>query len=232
MTKDPVAFHTIGDAFFVSEEERLDTPFDVSARESRAIAANMALERDLRIVDAWYKATSGDNATDFQNVFTIPAGVWENSDDAIKVLLALTIWINSPFELTDTDLGLTLTTTMPGGELEQLQRIGKYRVTDVVLGGAKYYALTTNDKLWNKNYFEGARILDNGALQIPLLGLNIHRANIGYLSPTNDWTADDSVYLIDRPNGGGGVIAERPAAEHTDLGKSRIPAHDNRDLLP
>lgn len=209
LTRSPFPYVTIGDGFGTTDEELLDTPLDITSMHTRAIAAGIALERDLRMVNAWYLATSGQNAIDFSNVITVQAGQWETADKAIEILLALTIWYNSPFELDASELGMALSTTFPGGELEQLQRIGKGRITDIVMNGERYYQLVRNKTLWNKQYFEGARILDSGALSVPILGVNIWRANIGTLDNTNNWTADDSIYLIDRPNAGGGTIIEK-----------------------
>jgi hypothetical protein len=66
-----------------------------------------------------------------------------------------------------------------------------------------------NSTLQSQQVWNNSRILDTGELQVPLLGVKIWKANIGYFTDADDpnsWVDDDSVYFIDRSNGGGGVI--------------------------
>lgn len=207
--RQSVPIHTIGVRSSVTMEEQLDLPFSVMELESRTIASSISLERDLLWIDSLNDATTGQNAIDFNNSLTA-------SDMDLETLLAVINWFFSPFDKSLDNITLSNPfddsgTTSAAG-VEGLMRLGKFRVTDIVMPANRYFDIINNTVLQSQNIWTNSTILDTGALSVPLLGANIWRANIGSFSNADDpgsFTTSDELYFIDRNQLGGGTIGVR-----------------------
>lgn len=163
-----VDFHTLGVRSYVTEEEALDIPFSAMQLELNGMGAAMALERDLLWVDSLFAATDGQNATDFNNHLTATALDRET-------LLAIITWFFQPFAKTLDNITLTnpFDTTREAKDVEHKMRLGLFRPSDVVLSNALYFDLINDDFLQQQNIWQNSKILDTGALQVPLMGVNL-----------------------------------------------------------
>ena len=202
-----VDIHTLGVRSYVTEDETLDLPFSVLDLETRIMGSSIALEQDLLWIDSLHDATSGDNATTFHNNL-------QASDVDIEMLLGIITWFFSPFDKNLTSINLT--NPFDGGtnaeETEHLMRLGKFRVTDIVLPVNRYFDVINNSVLQNQQIWHASRILDSGALEVPLLGARFWKCNCGFFTNSDDpdsWVSDDAIYFIDRNNLGGGTIGVR-----------------------
>lgn len=209
-TTQEVPLHTIGARSFATEEELLDVPVDVRRLEMQTMGAAVALERDLLWINSLHNATSGTNATTYNNLL--------QSDGQLDLagLHAVITWFTSPFAAELDTITLTNPYDVVDNEsatkVEGLMKLGKFRATDVVLNASQYFAIVNNSFLQQQNIWTNSRILDTGELQVPLLGVNIHKANVGYFLNEDDpdsWVDSDDIYLIDRRMGGGGTIGVR-----------------------
>ena len=204
-----VPFHTIGLRSYATEEEVMDTPLDTQRLELNAIGASISLERDLFWMDSLYNATSGSNLTTFNNSVTLNPATSSNPDIGVVdvgVLLAVITYMKSPFNLTSTKIDLANTFA----EVEGLQRLGKFRPTDVVVSGATMHRILSTVELQSQNFWKNSQILDTGELRVPLLGVSFWVANVGYFADDGrTWIDSDDVYVIDRNMGGGGTIGVR-----------------------
>lgn len=202
------AFHTLGLRSFVTEEEMLDIPFSAMTLELNTMGASIALERDLLWMDSLYGATSGTNATTFHNALTSKA------DLDLEGLHAVLTWFAAPFEesLTTIDLTNPWESGTDAEQVEGLMRLGMFRPTDVILNSKLYFSIVNNSFLQSQNIWTNSRILDTGELQVPLLGVNIHKANVGYFADVNDpdsWVPTDDIIVLDKRLGGGGTINQK-----------------------
>lgn len=203
-----VALHTLGSRTYATEEEILDIPVDMLRLELQTMGASIALERDLLWMDSLYNATSGTNSTTFNNVLTCPEVL--GVDDLHLVLT----WFAGPFAGSSTNMTVTnpFDSDDEATEVEGLMRLGLFRPTDVLVSPAQYWALVNNQTLQQQNVWNASRILDTGELQVPLLGVNIHKVNMGHFTDPDDpdsWVASDDVIVLDRNRGGGGTIGVR-----------------------
>jgi len=203
-----VPFYTNGLRSYVTEEEQLDIPVDSMRLEMNTMGASIALERDLLWMHSLYGATSGTNATTYNNLLQASSEVGVND---LHLVLS---WFTSPFA-GSTD-NITVENPFADGtaavEVEGLMRLGKFRATDVLVSPSQYWNIISNTTLQQQNIWTNSKILDTGELQVPLLGVNIHKTNMGYFTDANDpdsWLATDDVILIDRRMGGGGTIGVR-----------------------
>lgn len=196
-----VELHTLGARSYITEEELADIPVDAMQMELRTMGASIALERDLLWVDSLHRATSGDNASTFGNVITV------NGSLDVETLHLCMQYFQSPF---NTDRVTPFADVSE--DTERLMRIGKFRATDCFVSPAMYWTIVNTDYLKAQHIWQGSRILDTGELNVPLLGMNIHKTNIGYFENANDpdsWIATNDVYICDRRQGGTGTIGVR-----------------------
>ena len=200
-TVQEMPFHTIGIRSYQTEEESLDVPIDTMRLELNGMGASMSLEQDLYWIDSLYQATSGTNATAFLNTVTAKRSL------TINMLLAVITFMKSPFDLNNDDVTLS----NDYEEVEGLQRLGKFQPTDIILGGRQWYDLLSIANLQQQHIWTNSRILDTGALEVPLLGVRFHVVNMGYLHPDDGrtWIPSDDIYIVDRNQGGGGTIGVR-----------------------
>ena len=200
-TVQEVEFHTIGLRSYQTEEENLDVPIDTMRLELNGMGASMSLEQDLYWIDSLFKATSGSNATTFFNTVTGKRAL------TINMLLAVLTFMKSPFALNNEDVTLS----NDYEEVEGLQRLGKFQPTDIILGGKKWFELLSIANLQNQHIWTNSRILDTGALEVPLLGVRFHQVNMGSLADADGrtWLPSDDIYIVDRNQGGGGTIGVR-----------------------
>lgn len=194
-------FHTVGIRSYETEEESLDIPIDTMRLELNAMGASMSLEQDLYWMDSLYRATSGANATAFHNTVTAKRSL------SINMMLAILTHMKSPFDLSNADVDLV----NDFEEVEGLQRLGKYQPTDVILGGRAWFDLLSIANLQQQHIWTNSRILDTGALEVPLLGVRFHVANMGSLAESDGrtWLPSDDIYIVDKNQGGGGTIGVR-----------------------
>ena len=200
-----VPFHTLGLRSYVTEEEMMDIPFSAMQLELNTMGASIALERDLLWMDSLYTATSGSNATTFHNSLTSNAAL------DLEGLHAVLTWFTSPFEasLTTIDLDNPFENGSDAEQVEGLMRLGQFRPTDVLVNPKMYFSIVNNSFLQQQNIWTNSRILDTGELQVPLLGVNIHKTNTGYFTDVDDpdsWMPSDDVIILDRRMGGAGTI--------------------------
>lgn len=203
-----VPFWTLGLRSYVTEEEMMDIPFSSMQLELNTMGASMALERDLLWIDSLYSATSGNNAVTFNNNLTTKAEL------DLEGLHGVLTWFRQPFEaeLTTIDLTNPFTNTSDANQVEGWMRLGKFRPTDVILNTKAFFNIVNNSFLQQQNIWTNSRILDTGELQVPLLGVKIHKANIGFYGDPDDpdsWTDTDDIYVVDRNMGGAGTINSR-----------------------
>lgn len=200
-----VPFHTLGVRSYVTEEEMMDIPFSSMQLELNTMGASLALERDLLWINSLYNATTGTNATTFHNELTSSAAL------DLEGLHGVLTWFAQPFNATLSSI--TLTDPFENGttaeEVEGQMRLGRFRPTDVILNSASYFSIVNNSFLQSQNIWTNSKILDSGELQVPLLGVNIHKANIGYFTDADDsssWVPTNDIYVVDRRQGGAGTI--------------------------
>ncbi len=203
-----VPFYTNGLRSYVTEEEKLDLGFDAMRLELNTMAASIALERDLLWMDSLHRATSGSNATTFNNAL-------QTSDELdLQGLHGVITWMTQPFAAATSSIELTNPFTSSTEQIEHLQRLGKFKTTDVILNTKAYWNIIKNTTLQNQQIWSNSRILDTGELQVPLLGVRIWKANIGYFTDADDvnsWIDTDDIFFVDRNAGGGGTInAKQP----------------------
>lgn len=199
------AFHTLGLRSYITEEEMSDIPFSAMQLELNTMGAAIALERDLLWMDSLYRATSGTNATTFHNQLTSKA------DLDLEGLHGVLTWFVSPFteSLTTIDLTNPFESGTAANQTEGLMRLGKFRPTDVLVSPRLYFSIVNTSVLQQQYVWNNSRILDTGELQVPLLGVNIHKVNMGLFTDPDDpdsWTASDDIIVIDRRMGGGGTV--------------------------
>ncbi len=196
-----VPFYTIGLRSYQTEEESLDVPIDTMRLELNGMGASMSLEQDLYWIDSLYRATSGTNETTFLNTVQAKRSL------TINMLLAVLTYMKSPFDVNNDDL--TLSNDFE--EVEGLQRLGKFRPTDIILGGKSWFDLLSIANLQNQHIWTNSRILDSGSLEVPLLGVTFHVSNMGRLSEADGrtWLPSDDIYIVDRNQGGGGTLGVR-----------------------
>lgn len=202
------ALHTLGARSYVTEEEILDIPIDSMRLELNAMGASLALERDNLWMDSLYRATSGTNADTFGNELTAKSTL------DVEGLHAVLTWFASPFatETTTIDLTNPFATGKEATKVEGLMRNGKFRASDVLVSPKQYWSIVNNEDLKKSYIWANSRILDTGELQVPLLGVNIWKTNVGYYTDVNDadsWVATDDVIICDRRMGGTGTIGTR-----------------------
>ena len=176
--------------------------------ELNTMGASIALERDLLWMDSLYRATSGTNATTFHNALQ-SSGTLD-----VEGLHAVLTWFTSPFAATTSTITLTnpFDTTDEAKQVEGLMRIGKFRATDVIVSPAIYWNIVNNKDLQKGYIWQNSRILDTGELQVPLLGVNIWKTNVGYYTDVDDpdsWLSQDDIIICDRRMGGTGTIGVR-----------------------
>ncbi len=204
-----VALHTLGARTYATEEELLDLPVDALRLELQTMGASIALERDLLWMDALYAATSGSNSATFHNSIVV------NDYLSVEDLHLVLTWFTSPFDAESSTGNVTVTNPFSGSEaaeVEGLMRLGLFRPTDVLVSPRQYWQIVNNATLQAQNIWTNSRILDTGELQVPLLGVNIWKTNIGHFTDPDDadsWVATDDVYVLDRRRGGGGTIGVR-----------------------
>jgi len=220
-----VPFHTLGLRSFVTEEEMLDIPFSSMQLELNTMGASIALERDLLWMDSLHTATSSANATTFHNLLSSKAPL------DLEGLHAVLTWFTSPFEKSMQTIDLD--DPFVGGEnaeqVEGLMRLGKFRPTDVVLNAKSYFSVVNNSFLQSQNIWTNSKILDTGELQVPLLGVNLWKANIGYFADVDDpdsWIPSDDIYVIDRRMGGGGTINSKQPLQVRNWTKPEFRTED------
>lgn len=207
-----VPFHTLGLRSYVTEEEMLDIPFSAMQLELNTMGASIALERDLLWMDSLHTATTGDNATTFHNHLN------SSADLDLAGLHAVLTWFNSPFDASLSTI--TLTNPFENGtdaeQVEGLMRIGKFRPTDVLVNAKMYFSIVNNSFLQSQNIWTNSRILDTGELQVPLLGVAIHKTNTGYFGDVDDpdsWIPTDDIIILDRRMGGAGTINSKQSLQ-------------------
>lgn len=199
------AFHTLGLRSYITEEEMSDIPFSAMQLELNTMGAAIALERDLLWMDSLYQATSGTNATTFHNQLTSKA------DLDLEGLHGVLTWFVSPFteSLTTIDLTNPFESGTAADQTEGLMRLGKFRPTDVLVSPRIYFSIVNDSVLQQQYVWNNSRILDTGELQVPLLGVNFWKVNMGFFSdPDNpdSWIPTDDIIIIDRRIGGGGTV--------------------------
>lgn len=203
-----VPLYTLGLRTYATEEEMLDIPIDSLQLELRTMGASMALERDLLWIDSLYQATSGSNASEFKNSLTAKASL------NLEGLHAVLTWFAAPFAESTSTIDLT-DPWASGTDTEQVEgqmRLGKFRPTDVLMNSKQYFNIVNNSFLQSQNIWTNSKILDTGELQVPLLGVNIHKVNMGRFTNVEDpdsWVPSNDIIVLDRRMGGGGTIGVR-----------------------
>jgi len=220
-----VPFHTLGLRSYVTEEEMLDIPFSAMQLELNTMGASIALERDLLWMDSLHTATDGTNATTFHNRLTSNAAL------DLEGLHGVLTWFASPFaeSLTTITLENPFETGTNAEEVEGLMRLGKFRPTDVIVNAKMYFSIVNNSFLQSQNIWTNSRILDTGELQVPLLGVNIWKSNVGYFADVDDpdsWVPTDDIYVLDRRMGGGGTINSRQPLQVRNWTKPEFRTED------
>ena len=203
-----VALHTLGARSYVTEEEMLDIPVDSMQLELRTMGAALGLERDLLWMDSLYRATSGANSVTYNNNLVSKAAL------DFEGLFAVITWFTSPFakDLTTITLSNPWDTTEEAKQVEGLMKLGKFRVTDVLMGAESYFNIVNNTTLQAQYVWNSSKILDTGQLNVPLLGCNFHKVNMGYFADPDDpesWIDTDDIIFCDRRMGGCGTIGVR-----------------------
>lgn len=198
-------FHTLGLRSYVTEEEMSDIPFSSMQLELNTMGAAIALERDLLWMDSLYHATSGSNATTFHNRLVA------TSDLDLEGIHGVITWFISPFaeNLTTINLPNPFEDGTAAEQTEGLMRLGKFRPTDILMSPRIYFKLINNSFLQQQYVWNNSRILDTGELQVPLLGVNFWKVNMGYFLDPDDaesWMSSDDIIVLDRRIGGGGTV--------------------------
>lgn len=202
-------FYTIGDRVIHSWQEIKDSPIDVLAMDNRAMGAMFGQTEMDFVTNSLYQATSGANALAYENFAQVMLA--SNEDVPFQVFGRYACDMSAPTADSHPNTDPTIRRA-----LLNVYRPNVCLVTPPIwrsLIASWQSALTGQSIASNLVWTNGTRILENGALDVPLYGMQFYRINSGYWhenNPMNEWVETNSCYLIDNRLGGSELWIKEP----------------------